>query len=421
MTAEQPKGAGGCDAQAHELLSVAEAKQRIMNLASPLSGCERLGIRAALGRVLAEDIVSPINVPPHDNSAMDGYAIMASDLPSDGERTLEVVGSAFAGTPSTTTLQSGQCIRIMTGAVLPLNADTIIAQELVRTSGTQIVVAAGHRCGQDVRRAGEDVRADDVVLGAGTQIAPAELGLLASLGVAEVTVFRRLRVAFFSTGDELRGTAETLGPGEIHDSNRYSIHGMLARLDIESLDLGVIRDRRDDVRKAIREASALADVVISSGGVSVGEADYIKETLEELGEIQFWRMAMKPGKPLAVGRIEHTLFFGLPGNPVSVMATFYQFVQPALRHMQGHRHETSLLLRVPTVTALHKEPGRLEYQRGILEHDDDGRLVVRTTGLQDSHVLTSMSRANCFIILPAESSGASAGETVEIQPFRGLI
>ncbi len=421
MTAERRQGAGGCDAQAHELLSVAEAKQRIMDLASPLSGRERLGIRAALGRVLAEDIVSPINVPPHDNSAMDGYAVMASDLPDDGERTLQIVGSAFAGRPSTTILQSGQCIRIMTGAVLPLNADTVIAQELVRANGTQIVVTAGHRCGQDVRRAGEDVRADDVVLGAGTQIAPAELGLLASLGVAEVTVLRRLRVAFFSTGDELRGTAETLGPGEIHDSNRYSIHGMLARLDIESLDMGVIRDRRDDVRKAIREASALADVVISSGGVSVGEADYIKETLEELGEIQFWRMAMKPGKPLAVGRIARTLFFGLPGNPVSVMATFYQFVQPALRHMQGHRHETGLLLRVPTITALHKEPGRLEYQRGILERDSDGRLVVRTTGLQDSHVLTSMSRANCFIILPAESSGASAGEAVEVQPFHGLI
>lgn len=403
------------------LLSVEDAKRRILELVQPLAGSERLAVRDTLDRVLAEALQSNLDIPPSDNSAMDGYALRVADL-SAGEGTeLELVGAALAGAPYLGTVEAGQCVRITTGAVLPKGADAVVMQEQTEKHQGRIRIAGAPALGENIRRAGEDVRRGDTVLATGKRITPAELGLMASLGIAEANVRRRVRVAYFSTGDELRGVGELLAEGDIYDSNRYTLHGMLRRAGVEALDMGVIRDRRDEVRAAFREAAQIADVVITSGGVSVGEADFVKQTLEELGEVGFWRIAMKPGKPLAVGRIGSAYFFGLPGNPVSVMATFYQFVLPALQRLGGAEPAPPLVLRVPCTTALKKTAGRLEYQRGVLSADADGQLSVSTTGLQGSHVLTSMSRANCFIILPAGSEGAAAGELVEVQPFAGLV
>ncbi len=410
-----------CDTMAAGLLSVDEAKQRILDSVTPINGEEKLAIRATLNRVLARDILSTINVPPYDNSAMDGYAVSSTDLPQQGETRLDVVGESFAGNPYSGTLSSGQAIRIMTGAMIPDGADTVIMQEQVRRDGDSIVIGSGHKKNANVRYSGEDMQVGQTILTRGKQILPAELGILASLGIPEVKVMRKLRVAFFSTGDELRSVGEPLEEGQIYDSNRYTLYGMLKRMHVDIIDMGVIADRREDVREAFTSAAAIADAVITSGGVSVGEADYVKETLEELGQVTFWRVAMKPGKPLAIGRIDSAAFFGVPGNPVSAMATFYQFVQPALRKMMGMPNPFNTLLKVPCMTALKKAPGRLEYQRGILDYNENGELIVNTTGVQGSHILTSMSQANCFIILPAENTGVAAGECVEVQPFTDLV
>lgn len=403
------------------LLSVEEARARITTLIQVIEGVEQLPIRNALNRVLAQEVISGIDVPPSDNSAMDGYALRSADLPAEGEVSLQLIGKAYAGTPFEGEVAAGQCVRIMTGAMIPPGADTVVMQEQVRAEGEQVRVGASHVAGSNVRRAGEDMARGEAVLPPGHCITPADLGVLASLGLGEVRVRRRLRVAFFSTGDELCSIGELLREGQIYDSNRYTLHGMLTRLGVELLDLGVIRDDRAAIEQAFHDASAMADVVITSGGVSVGEADFVKQTLDELGQVDFWRIAMKPGKPLAFGRLGKALFFGLPGNPVSVMATFYQFVQPALRAMTGQSPGPAMTLRLPTETPLKKAPGRTDFQRGRLVRGDDGQLRVNSTGLQGSHVLTSMSQADCFIILPAECAGVAAGELVEVQPFSGLI
>lgn len=421
MSEQQHTTSDCCGMQPHSLLSVDEAKKRIVDFITPIRQTEQVATREALNRILATDIQSTINVPPHDNSAMDGYALLSTDLPATGENTLAVVGSAFAGSPFEGTLQPGQCIRIMTGAVMPAGADTVIMQERVTREDDRITIGAGHKAGQDVRHIGEDMRIGQTVLRAGDYLYPADIGILASLGLTTVTVWRMPRVAFFSTGDELREPGEILGTGDIYDSNRYTLHGMLTRLGVEAIDMGVIRDERAAVKQAFLDAAAHADAIITSGGASVGEADYVKEVLDEIGEVNFWRVAMKPGKPLAAGRIKDKFFFGLPGNPVSAMATFYQFVQPALRHLRGEQDIASLTLQVRCSSKLKKSPGRLEYQRGILKKDSDGALIVDSTGLQGSHVLTSMSRANCFIILPAACAGVEPGDPVEVQPFAGLI
>jgi len=410
-----------CDQMAADLLSVTEAKAKILGNVSAISGQEKLAIRQSLGRVLDADIQSTINVPPYDNSAMDGYAVNSTDLPPTGETHLRLAGKSFAGRPFEGKLNKGEAIRIMTGAVIPEGADTIIMQEQVQANEESIIVSPGHIKGDHVRMAGEDMKAGDTILHQGKLITPAELGLLASLGIPEVLVKRKCRVAFFSTGDELKSVGEQLEEGQIYDSNRYTIYGMLKRLGIELIDMGVIADKRDAVREAFKTAAGISDAVITSGGVSVGEADYVKETLEEIGQVNFWRVAMKPGKPLAIGKIDKAAFFGVPGNPVSAMATFYQFVQPALQKMMGLKESFCLKLNVPCMTALRKQPGRLEYQRGILSYDDKGNLIVNSTGVQGSHILTSMSRANCFIILAAENAGVNSGDLVEVQPFSDVI
>ncbi len=410
-----------CDCPVTGLLSVDEARQRLMDATHPIQGRERLSIRQALNRVLAEDVLSTMDVPPFSNSAMDGYALRSEDIPASGSKILNMTGASFAGKPFDGQVGANECIRIMTGAVMPDGADTVVMQENVNADGQNIEVNERIRPGDNRRDAGEDIRTGDTLLSAGARLTPADIGLLASTGVSEVSVCRQLRVAFFSTGDELKPVGSALEPGEIYDSNRYTLYGMLERMGTQWLDMGVIPDQRDAVFKALQEASEIADVILTSGGVSVGEADFVTEALEQLGEVQFWKVAMKPGKPLATGTIGKAYFFGLPGNPVSAMATYYQFVQPALYLLMGTTAPEPLIFEVPSAVTLKKSPGRLEYQRGILERDENGQYQVRNTGQQGSHILTSMSQANCFIILPAECAGVESGDLVQVQPFAGII
>lgn len=401
-------------------LPVSAALGRIESVVAPVGGVECVALRSALDRVLAESPLSPIDVPAHTNSAMDGYAVRAADLTPEGG-TMSVIGTAMAGAPYSGALEPGTAVRIMTGAVVPDGADCVVMQEHVQRVGEQVRIGSGHRGGQNIRRAGEDLARGDTVLAAGRRLQPADLGVLASLGLAEIRVWRRVRVAFFSTGDELRSIGEVLNKGDIYDSNRYTLFGMLTRLGVELIDFGVVRDVRGDLTQALQEAAACADAVISSGGVSVGEADYVKDTLTALGDVNFWKIAMKPGRPLAFGRIGRAAFFGLPGNPVSVMVTFYQFVRPALLRMMGATETAAIMLRVPTLSRLSKRPGRTEFQRGILERQTDGVLAVRGTGEQGSGILSSVSRANCFIVLPHDSATVEAGMEVEVQPFHGIV
>lgn len=403
-------------------LPVEKARELIARHLAPISACERVHVRAALGRVLAEDLLSPINVPAGDNSAMDGYALRFADLAPEGETSLRVVGASFAGAPFRGALGAGECVRIMTGGLLPAGADTVVMQERVRAENGRIVVGPGQRRGQNVRRAGEDLAAGQVALRRGTLLRPAEIGLIASLGIAEVPVYRRLRVAFFSTGDELVSLGTVPAEGQIYDSNRYTLYGMLARLGCELIDMGVVRDDPAALERAFREAAQAADAIISSGGVSVGEADFVKDLLNRLGEVVFWKIAMKPGRPLAYGRIGAAHFFGLPGNPVSVMVTFYQFVREALLRLSGRDPVPPLpVFQVPCTSTLKKAPGRTEFQRGILSRDAAGAWTVRATGDQGSGILRSMVEANCFIILPAEQGDVEAGALVEVQVMEGIV
>ena len=402
-------------------LTVEQARSRMCDSVNIVDGFERVAIRDSLNRILAEDVISPINVPPYDNSAMDGYAVLTSDIPSSGQTTLKVTGESFAGIPFTGEVKSGETIRIMTGAKIPTGADCVIMQEQVQRDGDIISIGSGHTKNQNIRFIGEDIKQGGAALTPGKKIDAAELGLLASLGIPEVTVKRKLRVAFFSTGDELRAVGETLGEGQIYDSNRYTIYGMLKRLDVELIDMGVIPDDRQAIEDAFNTAASLADAVITSGGVSVGDADYVKETLDKLGAINFWKISMKPGKPLAFGKVNHATFIGLPGNPVSVMATFYQFALPALQRMMGQTDVEPVIVKVPCKSLLKKRPGRTDFQRGILTRNENGELVVDGAGMQASHILSGMSKANCFIILPAESGNIEAGSLVNVQPFNGLF
>ncbi|MBK6630442.1 MAG: molybdopterin molybdotransferase MoeA [Betaproteobacteria bacterium] len=384
-----------------------------------------MAVRKALGRVLAEDVISTANVPGHDNSAMDGYAVRFADLATSGETTLRLAGTAYAGRAYEGPVEAGECVRIMTGGVIPAGADTVVIQETVRTEDERVVVPPKQRQGQNIRRAGEDLRAGQPAIHAGKRLRPAELGLIASLGVAEVAVKRRLRVAFFSTGDELCSVGTPLKEGEVYDSNRYTIYGMLTRLGCDVIDLGVVRDSPAAIEAAFREASARADAIITSGGVSVGEADFIRGLMAKLGEVAFWKIAMRPGRPMAFGRIgegrEGAFLFGLPGNPVAVMVTFYAFVREALLKMMGVAPISPLpRFRVPCVTPLKKRPGRSEFQRGVLFREN-GEWKVRATGSQGSGVLRSMSEANCFIAVEPERGNVEPGELVDVQPFEGLI
>ena len=415
----------GCiDGYDPNALPVARVNEVIRRFVRPIDGFEQVAVRAALGRVLAEDLISPMNVPSHDNSAMDGWAVRSSDLSATATTTLAEIGVALAGREYAGKVSRGECVRITTGAVMPHGCDTVIPLEQVVADGGRITIPAGQVAGANRRLAGEDLERGKPALHAGRALSPADLGLIASLGVAEVKVRRRLRVAFFSTGDELRSVGETLAAGEVYDSNRYTLHGMLTRLGVEIIDMGVVRDDPAALEAAFRLAASSADAVITSGGVSVGEADYTRQSMNNLGEVLFWKIAMRPGRPMAFGRIADSdrsaYLFGLPGNPVAVMVTFYHFVRGALLYMMGHRDIDLPLLKARSAEAIRKKPGRTEYQRAILEFKD-GEMSVRTTGQQGSGVLRSMSEANCFVVLGHEMGSVSPGDAVDVMVFAGLV
>jgi molybdopterin molybdotransferase len=386
-------------------MAVDQARALIRQFLTPVTATERVHVRFALNRVLAEDIVSPIAVPGHDNSAMDGWAVRFADLKSGEETTLKKVGESFAGKPHGGAIRTGESVRIFTGGVMPAGADTVVMQERAQEveGGVRVAAGAVTKAGQNRRFAGEDLKQGQIVFHGGQPVRPAELGMIASLGINEVSVYRKLRVAFFSTGDELKSIGTTLSEGEIYDR-------------------GVVADVPEELERAFATAAANADVVITSGGVSVGEADYVKQLLDKLGEVLFWKIAMKPGRPLAYGRIGNAHFFGLPGNPVSVMVTFYQFVRDALLILQGQRDVMPVPMFKATLAApIRKAPGRTEFQRGILAPGSDGRWTVRTTGDQGSGILSSMSQANCFIVLGTATGNVAAGEAVDVQLLEGLL
>ena len=410
-------------------LSVPMAQAILADSVAPVAELEHLALPQALERILAADIISPISVPAHDNSAMDGYALHGEDLGGDAAVTLAVVDTILAGRPGSVSVQRRQCARIMTGAVMPAGCDSVVPQELVRhASDSSISVAPDCiRPGDNRRFKGEDLMQGQPALLQGKRLGPAELGLLASLGIATVPVRRRLRVAFFSTGDELRSIGEPLAPGCIYDSNRYTLLGMLTRLGCEVLDMGIVKDEPQALEAALRGACAKADVIITSGGVSSGAADFTREILARLGEVAFWQINMRPGRPMAFGRIasegDTALLLGLPGNPVAVMAAFYFLARPTLLRLMGADADASSLplLQVAAQAAIRKKRGRTEYQRGIVERGADGRQHVRVTGAQGSGILRSMTQANCMIVLHEGQGHVAAGDLVDVVLFHGLM
>ena len=385
---------------------------------------EKRPLAQADNRVLAQDIIAPIDVPPFNNSAMDGFALRAEDLTQFESLTL--VATALAGTPFTGTIEKGECVRIMTGAVLPAGTDSVEMQENTELNNhhsdtTSIVFRQSVKSGQFVRQQGQDIVSGSQVLPKGQLLGSADIGLLASLGLTEVEVFEPLKVAIFSSGDEIIQPGHALDAGQIYDTNRYTLNALLNKLPVSIKDYGCIKDTPEAVRKALLLADKSADVIITSGGVSVGEADYIKPVVDELGTLELWKVAIKPGKPFAYGRLANAQFFGLPGNPVSALVTMYKLVLPALQQLMGMSKQSSMQCRAITTTPLKKSIGRLDFQRGVYHIDEDGQCQVTVTGNQNSAVLTSVSKANCFIVLPAEQGDVSAGETVTIEPFDHLL
>jgi molybdopterin molybdotransferase len=404
----------------------------LARLVTPVHESQSLSLFEALGRVLAHDVISPLNVPPHDNSAMDGYAFDGSQLQAGKALQLRVVGTAFAGKAWAGKAGIGECVKIMTGAIMPAGFDTVVPQEMVSFADDNIehiVIAPGLLAAGDNRRLrGEDVALGHPALRRGQMITPARLGLAASLGLATLPCFRALRVAYFSTGDEILSLGQAPREGAIYDSNRYTVFGLLRRLGCEVIDMGVVQDNPDELEAAFRRAAAQADAIITSGGVSVGEADYTKAMMKKLGDVAFWRIAMRPGRPMAVGRIAASpdaelgaVLFGLPGNPVAVMVTFLAFVRPALLQMMGCTDKAAPLLKAHSQEALRKKAGRTEYQRGWVSSAADGSLQVRTTGNQGSGVLSSMTEANGLIVLHHGQGNVAAGDLVDVMMFDGAI
>ncbi len=394
----------------------------LAQLVEPVRETEEVGVFDALGRVLAQDLVSPISVPPHDNSAMDGYAFNGSQLGADSPLTLKIVGTALAGRPWQGDVAAGQCVKIMTGAIMPRGLDTVVPQELAALRNAEISFPPNLvRPGDNRRLKGEDLQQGRMALPGGERLLPAATGLVASLGLKTVRVRRKLRVAYFSTGDEILSPGEALREGAVYDSNRYTVFGLLSRLGCEVIDMGVVRDEPALLEAALSEAAQRADAIITSGGVSVGEADYTRATMKKLGDVAFWRIAMRPGRPMAVGRVGNALLFGLPGNPVAVMVTFLAFVCPALLRMMGARPSPLPLLKARSQEAMRKKPGRTEYQRGIVTQMQDGRLSVYGTGNQGSGVLSSMVQANGLIVLHHAQGNVAAGEEVDVMMFEGVV
>jgi len=421
-----------------DFLSVTEARNAISTLIQDIQlqakrsdAIEKLPLKQCLGRILANDILSPINVPATDNSAMDGFAFNSKDLKTDREQIhLRVVGTVYAGQTSVPPTQASECIKIMTGAMMPPDCDTVIPQEFTELSDEGLITFAKHtvRAGENRRLRGEDLQADKPAIQQGRILKASDIGLAASLGIAELGVYQRIKVAILSSGDELCDMSEPLVPGKIYDSNRFSLHACLSRLGFEIIDCGIVRDTPEDLRHAFTLASQKADVIISSGGVSVGEADFTKQIMDELGEVGFWKIAMRPGRPMAFGSLKPispktspTVFFGLPGNPVAVMVTFYQFVRNALLQLNGALKPEIPLVLVQSAEAIRKKSGRTEFQRGVLFRDSEGKLFVKSTGSQGAGILRSMSEANCFMILHHDQGNIAPGDWVDVEIFDGLL
>jgi molybdopterin molybdotransferase len=422
-------------------LHVDEARKAISDLVNEIleesyklnhaSDIESIPLDQAINRILAEDLLSPIDVPAADNSAMDGFAFNGDCL-SDKENslTLKVVGTAYAGKPFEGKMNQGECLKIMTGALMPHGCDTVIPQELTESADDSVITLRQNQVkrGENQRLRGEDLSRGKAAITAGRLLRPSDLGLAASLGIATLQVRRKLKIAILSSGDELRPLGQPLELGSIYDSNRYSLTGLLNRLNLEIIDCGIVRDDPDSLKTAFLEAASKADVLISSGGVSVGEADFTKQIMQELGDVGFWKIAMRPGRPMAFGMLKpvhtssrKTLFFGLPGNPVAVMVTFYQFVRSALLQLNGANQTEPPLTQAISELAIRKKPGRTEFQRAILGRRADGRPTVKLTGSQGAGILRSMSEANCFVILPHDQGNVAAGEWVDVALFDGLL
>ncbi|PKF63655.1 molybdopterin molybdotransferase [Psychromonas sp. psych-6C06] len=412
---------GCCDTKG--LMPLEDALTKLQSSVTNVCESITLPLSSALGFALSENIKSPSNVPSFNNSAMDGYAVNIADFKSAKNQpiTLKMVGKSFAGKPYTGELPPGCCIRIMTGAVLPSCADTVIMQERAQANNDLITFSHVPKLGDNVRNAGEDIKQGETVLSIGHKLTPRDIPLIASLGMHEVCVFRKLKVAVISSGDELKNLGETLQEGDIYDSNRYSIIALLSRLNVEIIDFGIIKDDLAAISNAIKSADNQADVVITSGGVSVGEADFIKEVLAELGEIGFWKLAIKPGKPFAFGKLPNSQFFGLPGNPVSAMVTLYQLAVPTMATMAGFNAKPAIRFNALTTDKLRKAAGRTDFQRAVYSVNKNGQLVVSTTGSQGSGVFSSMSQSNCFIVLEQERGDVEIGETVTIEPYNALM
>ncbi len=407
----------GYDPQA---LPAQDVLKFLSKLVTEASETESVDIFDALGRIVAKDVISPIDVPPHDNSAMDGFAFNGQQLSSEGALTLKVMGTALAGKAWQGQVGPNECLKIMTGAIMPEGLDTVIPQELCQAITAESIQFDSRllKTGDNRRHRGEDIAKGKPALLKGARITPAAAGLLASLGLPQVTVYRRLRVAYFSTGDEILSLGEAPREGAVYDSNRYTIHGLLEELGCQMIDMGVVKDNPALLEQAFTQAAAQADAIITSGGVSVGEADFTKTMMKKLGDVAFWKIAMRPGRPMAVGRIKHdhrsAVLFGLPGNPVAVMVTFLAFVKPALLQMMGCTALPAPLARARTQEILRKKPGRTEYQRGIVSRNSEGELEVVTTGNQGSGVLSSMVQANALIVLQHTQSTAQVGDWVDV-------
>jgi molybdopterin molybdotransferase len=400
------------------MLSVEAALDKIASAIQPVGGSEKVTLKHALGRVTAEPVHSPAAIPLDRNAAVDGYAFNSREIDNSHPFRLRLAGISWAGNPFQGRLNAGECIRIFTGAVVPDEADSVVMQEFVTADGDGIIFPAGVAARRFVREIGGDVKPGDMLCAEGKKLTAIELGLLASAGIYDVEVKRPVAIAFFSTGDELTGIGQPLTPGKIYDSNRYLLGGLLSDPCYRAVDLGVIGDDRRQLEAALDQAARNHDVIITTGGASVGEADFITQVLERVGEVHLWKIAIKPGKPLAFGKIGKTFFFGLPGNPVSVAVTFQQMVEPALKLLAGLAPGTALRFRATCTHSLKKEPGRLEFQRGVLTQDPHGEFLVAAALGQGSHMLGSMSQSNCYIVLPADCAGVQANERVWVEPFR---
>lgn len=406
-----------CTPHPQQLLSIPAALEKIYTAITPLQAFETVTLTEALGRVLAQAQHSPMAIPSARNSAMDGYAFRSMDLQPDQTTTLRLSGTSWAGKPYPAQLQPGECVRIFTGANLPDGADSVIIQEQVVANAQQIVLPANTSAHEHIRQIGEDVRQGQLLLNAGKLLQATDLALLAATGISRVPVIRQLKIAFCSTGDELVPLGHTPGAGQIFDSNRYLLRSLLDERYYQLTDLGILADDAEALKRVWLDAAEHYDVLISTGGVSVGDADHVKSVLEQCGAINFWKLAIKPGKPLAFGKINHCWFFGLPGNPVAVFTTYQQIVAPALRHFCAMPARQALRFNAHSTEAIKKSAGRTEFQRGLLQQDAAGVFHVTPTGAQGSNILSTLSQANCFIILPAETTRVASGEAVLVEPF----